>query len=926
MRGQEAGGTESAELVGRERELRLFDERWHGDPESGARRTMFHLHGVAGVGKSSLLRRFAAAARERDALTAVLDESATGVPEALAGICAQFAARGAPLKALERLLETYRQRRYEAEAAVLQPDPGTAAPPEAPGGPQPSPGLVTAAQIGVVGLGTVLPVAGILDPVRLASNAGELRSVLSRRFGRPEDVQLLLDPPGALSPVLVAELTRVAARGRRIALFFDTYERTGPFLDPWLRGLVAEERYGPLPDGTVITTSGQRAPDPAVWADHAGLVTGVPLSPFTEAESRLLLTAKRVVDEDVVRDVLRLSGGLPVLVSMLAENAGRPDGLPDPSATAVERFLRGETDPDRRGAALRGALPRRLNEDILLVATGRDPDGPDADPTDAAGAFPGGGPGGPEPAGDPSAAGLFDWLGRQPFVSHRDGHARYHDVVRDPMLRLQRTRSPRRWRAAHTRLADAFAAWAAEETDGEAPGGPREGLRDIHDSGPEEGLWAVDAWRTARIEETYHRLCARPRTALPAALRDGVLAAGESVTSARRWAGAVADAGADTDDAALRELGAHCLAAVEDESRLAVPLIGVILGRAETDDTTRRRALLVRADDHRGLGHHDEALADYRLAIALGDDSPRTRHELGETYRVGGRYEEALTEYALVLARCPDTIPTIASAAYAHYKLGRHDEALTGFDRAVAARPRYTWALRMRAEVRNALGDGEGALADVTAAHDIAPRVPWVVGARAEQLRRLGRHDEALTHFDRAIELDPDYAWAHGSRAMSHHALGGAARALADLDRALTLDPGYAWALLRRAELHHEQGDAGAALADLDRTLDISPRYVGALLLRAEIHRERGDTDTALADLDRAVATGHAEAASLVRRARLHLDRDDPAGALGDVRRLVALGDTAGARAVLADPALDAIPEARALVHGLTGADGGSGA
>ncbi|MEU5158764.1 tetratricopeptide repeat protein [Streptomyces sp. NPDC020875] len=911
----------SVELVGRERELRLFDDRWHGDAAAGRHRTLFHLHGVAGVGKSSLLRRFATAARERDALTAVLDDSATGVPEALAGICAQFAARGAPLKALERLLETYRQRRYEAEAAALPTEPGPGAPPEAPGvpgGPQPSPGLVTAAQIGVVGLGTVLPVAGILDPVRLASNAGELRSVLSRRFGKPEDVQLVLDPPGALSPVFTAELARVAARGRRIALFFDTYERTGPFLDPWLRRLVAEERYGPLPDGTVITTSGQRAPDPAVWADHAGLVTDVPLSPFTEAEARLLLTAKRVVDEDVVRDVLRLSGGLPVLVSMLAENAGRPDGVPDPSATAVERFLRGETDPDRRAAALRGALPRRLNEDILLVATGRDPEGPDADTADFAAPY------GFDTAGEASAAGLFDWLGRQPFVSHRDGHARYHDVVRDPMLRLQRTRSPRRWRTAHTRLADAFAAWAAEEVYGEVPDGPRTG--DAPDTGPDEGLWAVDAWRSARIEETYHRLCARPRTALPAALRDGVLAAEESVTCARRWAGAVADAGADTDDAALRELGAHCLAAVEDESRLAVALIGVILGRAETDDTTRRRALLVRADDHRGLGHHDEALADYRLAIALGDDSPRTRHELGETYRVGGRYEEALAEYARVLAHDPDTIPTIASAAYAHYKLGRHDEALTGFDRAVAARPRYTWALRMRAEVRNALGDREGALADVTTAHDISPGAPWAVGALAEQLRRLGRHEEAVTHFDRAIELDPDYAWAYGSRAMSHRALGDTARALADLDGAVAVKPRYTWALLRRAEIHYEQGDTDRALADLDRALDLSPQYVGALLLRAEIHREQGDTDRALADLDRAVATGHAETATLARRARLHLERDDPAGALGDIRRLIGLGDTAGAWAVLADPALDAIPEARALVHGLTGADRGSGA
>ncbi|MFE0425321.1 tetratricopeptide repeat protein, partial [Streptomyces sp. NPDC058953] len=478
-----------------------------------------------------------------------------------------------------------------------------------------------------------------------------------------------------------------------------------------------------------------------------------------------------------------------------------------------------------------------------------------------------------------------------------------------------RPRSPQRWRAAHTRLADAFAAWADEEAG---------------DDARTDGLWAVESWRAARIEETYHRLCARPRTALPTALADGVLAADESVTAARRWAGALADAGADTDDAALRELGAQCLAAVEDESRLAVALIGVVLGRAEADDTTRRRALLVRARDQRRLALFDEALADYRLAIALGDDAVETRHELGETYRVGGRYEEALTEYARVLESAPDRMSTIASAAYAHYKLGRHDEALTGFDRAIAARPRYVWALRMRAEVRNALGDGEGALTDVAAAHEAAPDVPWAVGAHGEQLRRLDRCEEAVTLFDRAIELDPEYAWAFGSRAMAHHTLGRTDTALADLGHALRLDPGYIWALLRRAEIHHERGDTDTALADLDRALGINPVYTGALLRRADIHRERGDLDKAIADCDTAIGhdTGeHAGNRAAHRiRAVTRLALGDTGGALDDIRRLVGLGDGDNALAVLAEPALAAIPEARALVHGLTGADRGSGA
>ncbi|QDY77289.1 tetratricopeptide repeat protein [Streptomyces qinzhouensis] len=812
------------ELVGREGEIRCYEEGLDAEPGTPARRTLFHLHGVAGVGKSSLLRRFAAAARERDALTAVLDESVTGVPEALAGVCEQFAAQGVPLKPLEKLLATYRQRRYEAESAMYAPE-GAASTGEGPGQP-PSAALVAAAQFGVVGLGTLLPVAGILDPVRIAEQADGLRSALSRRFGRPEDVQLVLDPAQILSPVFVAELDRIAGRGRRIALFFDTYERTGPFLDPWLRQLLAEHRYGTPPESLTVAVSGQRRPDPAVWADHPGLITDLPLAPFTDAEARRLLAGKRITDEDVVRDVLRLSGRLPVLVSMLAENATRPDGMTDPSATAVERFLKWESDPVRRAAALDGALPRSLNEDILLAATG------------------------PAEDGAPGPGGLFDWLSRLPFVSDRAGRARYHDVVRDPMLRLQRNRSPRRWRTAHTRLADAFADWAAEESDGEPD---------------ESALWGVDSWRATRTEETYHRLCARPRTALPAALGDGVRAADESLAAARQWARALADAGADTDDASLRELGAQCLAAVEDDARLTVPLLGVILGRAETDDGTRRRALLVRARDRRELGSYDEALADGRLAIALGEDTVHAHHALGETYRRSRRHEEALAAYAVVLEREPDHLVTIASAAQVHHRLGRAEEALAGFDRVLSARPRYLWALVMRAEVRRCLDDDEGALADLLTARGIAPDDAWVIGAHAEQLRQAGDHQEAIPLYDRAIALDPGYTWAFGSRAMALHALGRTEEALADLGHALELDPEYSWALLRRAEIHRSRGDAEAEFADLDRRVALLPDAANPLVCRADAFLHHARTEEALADCDAALVRdpGHAGAHGL---------------------------------------------------------------
>ncbi|MER5767586.1 tetratricopeptide repeat protein [Streptomyces sp. NPDC001985] len=815
-------------FVGRRAELALFQDNLATAPDDPAHRFLFHIHGNAGVGKSSLVRRLAHTARERRALTATLDESVNSVPEALETICAQFAGQGVRLKALERMLDTYRQRRYEAEsaaAAAVDAAGGGGAPGAVPA---PTTGSMVAAQAGLIGLGLVPGIgalAGAVDPARVAAGADGVRAALSRHLGRQEDVTLVLDPVRVLTPVLTAELERVASEAPWIVLFFDTYERTGPFLDPWLRDLTTTDRLGLLPAQTVITTSGQRPVDPHVWADCADLVTELPLAPFTESEARTLLAAKDVVDEEVVRDVLRLSGRLPVLVSTLAENAGRTGGVTDPSATAVERFLKWESDPLRRSAALDGALPRRLNEDIFRAAARTD-----------------------------ETRELFGWLRTLPFVGDRGGRAQYHDVVRRPMLRLTRNSSPERWSAGHTRLADAFAAWAGEAGEGLPPA----------------ERWAQDGWRALRVEELYHRLCARPRTALPAVLRDGIDACDAGLVPARQWARTLADAGEDTGNDALGALARECRTALEDERRGGIDLLGIILGRDEPGIPDRAAALTVRARAHRLLGDADGALRDYRAAIALDEGNGRAHGGLGETQRLLGRYEEALAAFDRALEIDPADCWSLSSRAQAKHALGRGAEALADLDRSLEIRPRHIWALVRRAQVRRAAGDAEGALADIGRALETDPGNAWIVGEHGEILRRIGRSEEAVARYDRAIELDPGYAWAFGSRAMAKHGLGRTGEALADLGRALEIRPGYLWALVRRAEIHRETGDAAAELADLDRVVELARSREWALAQRGHAHQLAGRYEEALADYGAAIDHAPEYAYAHLGRARTH--------------------------------------------------------
>ncbi|MFG2722662.1 tetratricopeptide repeat protein [Streptomyces sp. NPDC048416] len=786
-------------FVGRRDELALFRRNFDLPVDDERHRFVFRVHGNAGVGKTSLVRELEQAALERGALTARTDEAADQVPDVLGAISARFARQGRPLKALDRSLATYRRRRYEAEAGGAAPGPG------------PSAGAVLTARAGLAGLGLVpgaSVVAAAVDPDQLAEGAERLRAALSARLGREEDVQLVLDPLGVLTPVFVDELGRVAAQVPWVALFFDTYERTGAFLDRWLRDLVTTDRYGALPANMVLTLSGQGRPDPLGWPAAEDYVAELPLEPFTEDEARQLLAAKGVLDEDVVRDVLRLSGRLPVLVSTLAgSRPATPKDIGDPSATAVERFLKWESDPVRRSAALEGALPRRLDEDVFRAAV----------------------------TGD--AAGLFGWLRSLPFVQDEGGRIKYHDVVRAPMQRLQRTSSPQRWRAGHERLA----AWYALERAAAGTGA--------------EGRWRDEAWREPRLEELYHRLCADPVGAFGEVLRDGIEACRQGTVTARRWARVIADAGEDANREPLRKWGAACLTALAAEHRHGVDVLGMMLARPELTGEDRvavhiarawghfrseayeecladhRRALTLdassadahhgRAVAHRALGDHPAALADLARLEELEPGRPRAPRERGETHRRAGRYAEAIAELDRAHGLDPGDALVLGSRGQAQAQLGRPAEALADFDRALLIDPDYGWALVRRAHVRGLLGDTGGALGDLDRAEQLSPSWAWVLGERGDVYRFAGRHEEAVAAYGRALALDPGYAWALGSRAMALAELGRTEDALADLDHAVALVPDYAWAYEQRARLHRAAGREGAALDDLARAAGV---------------------------------------------------------------------------------------------------------
>jgi tetratricopeptide (TPR) repeat protein len=624
-----------------------------------------------------------------------------------------------------------------------------------------------------------------------------------------------MDPVRALTPVFLEDLAEAARRRPRLVLFFDVYERTGPVLDEWLRDIAFGDIHGALPANVQIVLSGQGRLATQIWSDWLDLVTEVPLEVFTEQEARALLVLRGVTDERVVEVVLRLSGRLPVLVHTLAQARPDSDGtVGDPSGTAVERFLRWETDPARRAAALALAFPLQFDEDVYRAVA----------PSEA--------------------AEQYAWVRRLAFVTDQAGRCRYHDVVRAPMLRLQRLQSPARWRAAHERLAETFRTWRTKR---------EEGL-------PSAERWGDAAWREHRYNETYHRLCADPRLALPDALTETAYACEHGRATARRWSQLIAQAGTDTADDGLQIWGQRLTGASRDDTAAIQAILTALLAHLGMDTAGQLHARVVRGRLHRRAERNEAALADLTAALVLEPRNADALVERAFAYEQMGNAANALVDMDEAIRVRPDAWTHVVRG-YINMTGGHRAAALTDFDHALELEPEQEWARASRAEVYRIDGRYEDALADLDRALAIDPEYTWAHAERSRCLSGLERWDEALHEMARAADLDSETHWHRADFALLLLNLGRHAQALREVDRALAAPyqrgpRDRAWPHTLRAWALHGLGRETEALAVLDHAISVDDGYNLSFAMRGWLLWEAGRLPEAERDFARVITDG----------------------------------------------------------------------
>jgi tetratricopeptide (TPR) repeat protein len=800
---------------------------------------VFAVTGEGGVGKSTLLKQFEVMAHSPaiNAIVITCDDRYPTPVAVMGQIAGELAKHDVSHKEFDERYKKYRELRQEVESD-----------------PKMSRSAVNLLTMGLTDL-TIkslrkAPGVGVFFEYADEKAIGEAFTQFVdygiSRWGNKDEVQLLREPERILTPLFV-ELLDKASEKQRLILMFDVFERTGDTLSAWLLGLFNSE-YGEFSTRLTFVVSG-RDPLEQHWTDLAGDLCHMPLEPFTPDETCQYLRNRDITDEKLVAQIHDDTGGLPVLVELLAATNPQPGvPLPDISRDAVARFLQWTPQPERQRAALLAAVPRQFNRDILSAALGDD------------------------------AAHLFNWLSTQSYIrTNRERGWFYHEKVRELMLRHLCNTTPTDLAAAHTRLAEFFAA-------------SQKGL-DL------QGKAAYDneAWRKSECERVYHLVSAQPDRNVSVAIN--------AFLHAFRWRRGFSESiaqigqqvGLETGSKTIQDVAitlSETYAAYDQENwRIGIERLKSLEGQVGLTQTAHCEIYALRGTMRGSIREYDGALQDLNRAIELDKEYAWAIGSRGLTYQLMGQYESALADLTRAIQLDEKSAWAITNRGQTYRLMGQYESALADLTRAIQLDEKYAWAIAHRGETYRLMGQYEPALADFTCAIQLDEKYVWAIANRGRTYRQMGQYESALADLTRAIQLDEKSAWAIASRGETYRQMGQYESALADFTRAIQLDERYVWAIAHRGDTYRQMGKYESALADLTRAIQLNEKDTWAIANRGRTYRQMGRYECALTDFNRAIQLDEKYAWAIAHRGETYQAIGQYESALTDFTRAIQLDE-----------------------------------
>jgi len=395
--------------------LREMFRQWLAAPTLPKR--MLVIHGVGGVGKSSLLRMFRLHCKSIGVPVALAsgDEQKSAL-EVLTRWADDLRADGVRLPEFDKTLQQYRaiQAKVENEATKLAGKLAKSA----------AATVVETVASTIPGIG---PLLGKLGGMGVEALVDWLRGFLTK-----PDIDLLLDPAKKLTADFLTDLQKAANR-RRIVLMLDTFEQMTA-LEDWAREVAQQ-----LPANVLLVIAGRALPNwSRAWQSWMAHTQIEELKPMTEEVMRELIQRYYATmrggqpNPTQVEAIIRFARGLPMVVTSAVQlwvkygvenfQAVKPEIV----ANLVDRLMEGV--PKAMVPALEAAAAVRWFDQPILRAVMAQEDVRDA----------------------------YNELRRFPFVRTRSEGLALHDAVREIVDENLRVQDAERHRELHERAAAYF--------------------------------------------------------------------------------------------------------------------------------------------------------------------------------------------------------------------------------------------------------------------------------------------------------------------------------------------------------------------------------------------------------------------------------------------------------------------------------------
>jgi len=184
-------------------------------------------------------------------------------------------------------------------------------------------------------------------------------------------------------------------------------------------------------------------------------------------------------------------------------------------------------------------------------------------------------------------------------------------------------------------------------------------------------------------------------------------------------------------------------------------------------------------------GKPDEAIANYRKALAINPDFAEAHNDLGIALQEQGKLDEAVASYRMAISLKTDFAWAHNNLGNALQDQGKIDEATASYQRALSLQPDY-------AEAHNNLGfalQDQSKLDDAVASYRQAllfkPDFAEAHNNLGNALKNQGKLDAAVASYQSALSCLPDYAEAHNNMGLALQDQGRLEDAIASYRKAL---------------------------------------------------------------------------------------------------------------------------------------------